>query len=161
MNAQEFKKHFLPCHPRMFATALRLTHNRQAAEDLVQDTMLRLWTKRHRLVIPDNPEAFAVTSLRNLFYDGHRKKRLKENDEEPGDYQLRADKDPGFILEQKMMVSRVRQIIDTLPERQRLIITLRDLKNLSYEEIEAQTGLNPVNIRVALSRARKAVRDNF
>ncbi|MDD2601707.1 MAG: sigma factor-like helix-turn-helix DNA-binding protein, partial [Prevotella sp.] len=36
-----------------------------------------------------------------------------------------------------------------------------DIDNLSYEEIQDQTGLNAVNIRVALSRARKSIRDRL
>lgn len=53
------------------------------------------------------------------------------------------------------------QCINDLPENQRLIITLHDIDELSYEEIEKQTGLNAVNIRVTLSRARKAVREKL
>lgn len=161
MNASEFKKIFLPCHRRMYATAWQLTGNQQEAEDLVQDAMLRLWTKREGLTIPDNAEAFSVTTLRNLFYDQHRKKHLKENDEEPEDYQLRTDRDASDILEHKQGASLVQQVINNLPEKQKLVITLHDIDNLTYEEIEAQTGLSAVNIRVALSRARKAVREKL
>jgi RNA polymerase sigma factor (sigma-70 family) len=161
MDASEFKQIFLPCYRRMYATAWRLTANQQAAEDLVQDAMMRLWTKREKLTIPDNAEAFAVTTLRNLFYDKHRKKRLKENDEEPADYQMHTDRDASDELVAKQEASMVLDVIDQLPDRQRLIITLHDVNNLTYDEIEAQTGLNSVNIRVALSRARKAVREKL
>ncbi len=161
MDASDFKKIFLPCHQRMYAAAWRLTGNQQEAEDLVQDTMLRLWTKREDITAPDKAEAFAVTTLRNLFYDKHRKKHLLENDEQPQEHQVRTDRDASDELESKMEVTRVQQIIDRLPEKQRLVITLHDIDNLSYEEIEVQTGLNSVNVRVALSRARKAVREQF
>jgi RNA polymerase sigma-70 factor (ECF subfamily) len=150
----EFKKIFLPCHQRLYAAAWRLTGNQQEAEDLVQDTLLRLWTKREDITVPDKAEAFAVTALRNLFYDKHRKKHLQKTTNSrrstrcvPTETQRRtAGQDE---------VGRVQQIIDRLPEKQRLVITLHDIDNLSYEEIEAQTGLNAVNVRVALSRARK------
>jgi len=52
-------------------------------------------------------------------------------------------------------------IIAHLPEQQRLIITLRDIEDRSYDEIAAQTGLQAVNIRVLLSRARKQIREQF
>lgn len=161
MDASEFKQVFLPCHRRMYAAAWRLTGNQQAAEDLVQDAMMRLWTKHDNLKIPDNPGAFAVTTLRNLFYDQHRKKHLKENDEEPADHQMHTERDPHDELVAKQEASIVLDIIGELPDRQQLIITLHDVKNLTYDEIEAQTGLNAINIRVALSRARKAVRDKI
>lgn len=161
MDASEFKQIFLPCHRRMYATAWRLTGNQQAAEDLVQDAMMRLWTKRDKLTVPDNAAAFAVTTMRNLFYDQHRKKRLKENDEEPADYQMRTEYDASDELATKQEASMVLEIIKELPERQQLIITLHDINDLTYEEIEQHTGLNAVNIRVALSRARKAVREKL
>ncbi len=161
MDASDFKKIFLPCHRRMYAAAWRLTGNQQEAEDLVQDALLRLWTKRDDLKVPDNAEAFAVTTLRNLYYDQHRKKHLQENDEEPEEHQLHTERDASMELEQQQEASMVAQAIALLPDKQRLVITLHDLDNLSYEEIEAQTGLNSVNVRVALSRARKAVRDKL
>lgn len=161
MDASEFKQIFLPCHRRMYATAWRLTGNQQAAEDLVQDAMMRLWTKRDKLTVPDNAAAFAVTTMRNLFYDQHRKKRLKENDEEPADHQMRTEYDASDELATKQGASMVLEIIRELPERQQLIITLHDINDLTYEEIEQHTGLNAVNIRVALSRARKAVREKL
>lgn len=67
MNASDFKQIFLPCHRRMYTAAWRLTGNQQEAEDLVQDAMMRLWIKRKNIEKPDNAEAFAVTTLRNLF----------------------------------------------------------------------------------------------
>ena len=49
MEASQFKSLFLPCHHKLYAVAWRLTGNSQAAEDLVQETYLRLWTKRHQI----------------------------------------------------------------------------------------------------------------
>lgn len=161
MDASDFKKIFLPCHRRMYAAAWRLTGSQQEAEDLVQDALLRLWTKRNDIKIPDNAEAFAVTTLRNLFYDQHRKKHLNQTDAEPEDYQMPTERDASDDLEDRQQASMAQQIIDALPEKQRLIITLHDIDGMDYDEIERQTGLNAVNIRVALSRARKAVREKL
>ena len=55
----------------------------------------------------------------------------------------------------------VKALIARLPLRQRLVITLRDVKGCSYEEVERLTGLNSVNVRVLLSRARKKIREEF
>ncbi len=158
MDASQFKQLFLPCHRKLFSVAFRLTGNAQEAEDLVQDALLRLWTKRHDLHEPDNAEAFAITTLRHLYYDTQRKKHLLENDEEPQAHWLRTDRDAAHDLEAQQQMALLHRAIEALPQQQRLVITMHDLADLSYEEIGAQTGLTPVNIRVALSRARKAVR---
>ncbi len=80
----------------MYAAAWRLTGNQQEAEDLVQDTLLRLWTKREDIAIPDRAEAFAVIALRTLFYDQRRKKHLLENDDQPQEHQIRTDRMPAM-----------------------------------------------------------------
>lgn len=55
----------------------------------------------------------------------------------------------------------MRRCIARLPEQQRLLITMRDVNNLDYGEIEQATGLGMTNIRVTLSRARKTLREQF
>ena len=64
-------------------------------------------------------------------------------------------------LEVKDEVKQIRSLIARLPEQQKQVVTLRDVKECSYEEIEHITGLNSVNIRVLLSRARKRIREQF
>ena len=61
------------------------------------------------------------------------------------------------------LVERValRTAIDRLPQQQRMVMMLRDVKGCSYEEVERLTGLNAVNVRVLLSRARKKIREEF
>ena len=48
-----------------------------------------------------------------------------------------------------------------LPEQQRMILQLRDVEAYEYEEIEQMLDMKPTAVRVALSRARKAVRDKL
>ena len=55
----------------------------------------------------------------------------------------------------------VRMLIARLPQQQRMVMMLRDVKGCSYEEVERLTGLNAVNVRVLLSRARKKIREEF
>ena len=52
-------------------------------------------------------------------------------------------------------------LIARLPQQQRMVMMLRDVKGCSYEEVERLTGLNAVNVRVLLSRARKKIREEF
>ena len=49
MNAQEFKRRFMPFHRLLYRVAFHLTGNVQNAEDLLQDTYLKLWQKRNEL----------------------------------------------------------------------------------------------------------------
>lgn len=92
MQATEFKQLFLPCHRRLFSVAYRLAGNVQTAEDMVQETFLRLWTQRDKIGNPDNPEAYSVTVLRRLFYDRMRTARLPEVDKDVGVLQAHLHK---------------------------------------------------------------------
>lgn len=64
-------------------------------------------------------------------------------------------------LEVREGARQVKDIIAHLPEQQQRIINMRDIKGCSYEEIEQVTGLNSINVRVLLSRARKKIREEF
>ena len=159
MEASEFKRLFLPCSNKMYLVAWRLTHNRQEAEDLVQETMLKLWTQRDKLNELKNCEAFSVRTLYNIFIDQSRKKHLAMADSPPEGMPLKANEgDASEIMQHKETGIMVTRLIAKLPKQQRDIITLKDIDDFSYEEIAQQTGLSMINIRVHLSRARKQIR---
>ena len=159
MEASEFIRLFLPCSNKLYLVAWRLTHNRQEAEDLVQETMLKLWTQRNKLHELKNSEAFSVRTLHNIFIDQNRKKHLAETDSPPEEMTLKANEcDASEMMQQKETGVIVTRLIAKLPKQQRDIITLKDIDDFSYEEIAQQTGLSMINIRVHLSRARKQIR---
>lgn len=159
MEVSEFKRLFLPCSNKLYLVAWRLTHNRQEAEDLVQETMLKLWTQRNKLHELKNSEAFSVRTLHNIFIDQNRKKHLAETDSPPEEMTLKANEcDASEMMQQKETGIIVTRLIAKLPKQQRDIITLKDIDDFSYEEIAQQTGLSMINIRVHLSRARKQIR---
>ena len=72
-----------------------------------------------------------------------------------------ADPDVSLKIELTESAEIIRKLIKKLPEGQRTIMELRDIDQMSYEEIIKITNLNINTIRVNLSRARKKVRDEF
>lgn len=161
MDASEFKSRYLPCHRRMFLTALRLTRHRQDAEDIVQDAFTKLWELRHDTLADKNVEAYCTRIVHNLFIDRQRRQHLHISAQAADEFNLPDYHATGNKLEQQESENMVMRLIGELPEKQRQIITLRDVEGLTYEEIAQQTGLTEVNIRVLLSRARKTIREQF
>ncbi|MDE5969748.1 MAG: sigma-70 family RNA polymerase sigma factor [Muribaculaceae bacterium] len=162
MTADEFKTVFLPCHQQLYRVAYRLTGNREDAEDIVQETYLKMWNIRDRLDQLDNPVAFCMTTLKNLFVDFLRRKRGDGSpDVNVEDVTIPSDADIGNQIEQRDSVNIVTQLIELLPGNQRDIIRMRDIADLPFEEIEAATGLSPGNIRTLLSRARKKIKEQY
>ena len=161
MQASEFKQLFLPCHRKLFSVAYRLMSNTQAAEDMVQETFLQLWTQRDKIERIDNPEAYSITVLRRLFYDKMRTGHLQEVDKDVGSLQVTSSQNISRQLEAADEYQRVRQLISHLPEPQGRIMLMRDVEDRSFEEISIETGLTEVNVRSILSRARKKIREQI
>ena len=161
MQASEFKQLFLPCHRKLFSVAYRLMSNTQAAEDMVQETFLKLWMQRDKIERVDNPEAYSITVLRRLFYDKMRTGHLQEVDKDVGSLQVTSSQNISRQLEAADEYQRVRQLISHLPELQGRIMLMRDVEDRSFEEISIEIGLTEVNIRSILSRARKKIREQI
>lgn len=163
MFASEFKKKFLPLSRRMYWTAWQFTGNAQEAEDLVQETFLRLWQKRELLDDIKNTEAYCIALIKNLYLNQIRRKKIPITDESSDELTIATEieSDIEEILERKEESLQVKCLIEQLPEQQRKIITLHDMEEMSNEEIQQHTGLQPTNIRVILSRARKTIRDKL
>ncbi len=161
MQASEFKQLFLPCHRKLFSVAYRLMGNAQAAEDMVQETFLKLWMQRDKIERVDNPEAYSITVLRRLFYDRMRTGHLQEVDQDVGSLQVTSSQNISRQLEAADEYQRVRLLISHLPEPQGRIMLMRDVEDRSFEEISIETGFSEVNVRSILSRARKKIREQI
>lgn len=161
MQASDFKQLFLPCHRKLFSVAYRLMSNAQAAEDIVQETFLKLWMQRDKMEKVNNPEAYSITVLRRIFYDKMRARHLQEVDKDVGSLQVSSSQNISKQLEEADEYQRIRQLITHLPEPQARIMLMRDIEDRSFEEISIETGLTEVNIRSILSRARKKIREQI
>ena len=69
MDNISFRTTVLPLGDRLFRLALRITMNRAEAEDVVQDTLLKVWEQRSQWEQIDNLEAFAIATCRNRALD--------------------------------------------------------------------------------------------
>ena len=162
MDAENFKRKFLSFHPKLFRIADALVENKADAEDILQDAYFKLWNKRDELPDIENPEAFCVTLVKNLSLDFLRSPRANRREEEiESVFMLATDSSPEKELETKDKEQQIQQLINRLPENQRQVLRLRGINDCSMDEIEQITGLNAVNIRVLLSRARKVIREQF
>lgn len=162
MNAEQFKNIFLPVSQKLFRLAYRYLEDSQDAEDIVQETFVKLWLMREKLSEIINPEAFATTITRNLCLDKLKSKKTTRIDQ-PSSMNIQNNdyESPYQLMEDQNNHNIIKYLINTLPEQQKTIMVMRDLEEYSFEEIEEQTGFNLNYIRVNLSRARKLVRDEF
>ncbi|NDV93730.1 RNA polymerase sigma factor [Dysgonomonas sp. 521] len=159
MDAETFKKVFLPYHQKLYRIAYRIVQDAANAEDIVQESFIKLWNKRDELGNIDNTEAFAIIILRNTCLDYLRKTK--------NDYHTSYDADIpettslSTQIEIQDDAKYVKSLINKLPEQQRQVMMLKHWDGYTDEEIENMTGISPGNIRVILSRARKTIREQY
>lgn len=162
MDADSFKRLFLPLHPKLFRIAYALVESKADAEDILQDAYCKLWNRRDELAGIQSPEAFCVTLVKNLCLDFLRSAHANRHDKEITEaITLSTDSSPEKELETQDKIRQVRRLINKLPQNQRQVLKLRGINDCSLDEIEQITGLSAVNIRVLLSRARKIIREQF
>lgn len=158
MNSTEFKQRYMPFYKQLYGVAYGLTQSQHDAEDLLQDLYLRLWKKRDRIPPDAANMAYLATAMRNLFFEQRRGKCINTMKLSPDHAPAHAET-PEQHTQWREMEERTRCVIDTLPQNERLVMEARVYNDLSYEEIEQNTGLSPSNIRQLMSRARKKMRE--
>ncbi|TVQ14783.1 MAG: sigma-70 family RNA polymerase sigma factor [Balneolaceae bacterium] len=159
MDRAGFKEHVIPLKHRLYRLAWSMLGDPSDAQDAVQDVFIRLWDKRDSLEQVRNMEAFAVTITKNHCTDRLRKMRavpLEHDDQRAGSHP-----DPEQTTESGDSARLIYNLIQQLPEQQRLVMHLRDIEQMDYSEIESATGLSSEAIRTNLSRARKKIRTLF
>ena len=159
MEINWFKSAIVSLRQNLYLYALKITGNEEEAEDVVQETFLKLWKHRKQLSIMKNPEGFAMQTCKNTCIDYLRSKKIRVDAD---DFHLEAENyTPYTYSEQKNAADLIRRIIEHLPGLQKEIIILRDIEDYELEEIAKITGTEVSAVRMNLSRARKKVRDVF
>ena len=133
------------------------------ADDVAQDTLLRLWTRRDTIDSYRSIEALAMVMARNRTIDLLRREHTGKYvslDESPYDSPDTAP-DPHENLETDEAGTRLHSIIASLPSAQQALIRMRHVEEMEIDEIAAVTGSSPEAIRVMLSRARRHIKDLF
>ena len=158
MEAETFKQRFLSFHPKLYRIALALVESPEDAEDILQEAYTKLWSKRYSLEAVQQPEAFAVTIVRNLCLDFLRSPRTNSRSEPLETVILHCEDSPERQVETRDQLRQVVRLIQELPPNQQQVIRLRGMEDCSVEEIAEITGFSPANVRTLLSRARKYIK---
>ena len=160
MKPFEFEQLIAPFKDKVFRFAKRLLVSTEEAEDATQEVMVRLWNKKETLVNYNSVEALAMTMTKNFCLDQLKSKRASNLQLVHSNYrdnQVGVDQQ----LEAKDSWNWVEKMINELPEQQRLIIQMRDIEEFEFTEIAAVLEMNETAVRVALSRARKTIREQL
>lgn len=161
MKTISFRNDILPLKDKLYRLALRITLNTQEAEDVVQDTLMKLWQQQDAWQQIRSLEAYCMTVCRRQALD---KAALAANhnltlDGQPEQMAPQHTPDQALSLNERMAL--VRRLMDSLPEVQRSIVQLRDVEGYPYKEIADVLQLSETQVKVYLHRARKFIRNEI
>lgn len=158
MNRQEFQIQISKIKNKLFRFSFNIVNDAAEAEDVVQEVFIKLWKKRDHLAEINNIEAWCMRVTRNLSIDKTRSKHrrtegFKEGfdmkDEAPSPYQQMAGGD---------IFSKIKKLMQLLPDKQRMVMELRDIEGLSYQEVAEALEISLDQVKVNIYRARIAMR---
>ncbi len=135
--------------------------NREEAEDIVQDTLLKLWERRSELSSVNNLEAYAISAARHLALD---RIGLMNNKVIPFDTE-QHDRADNYPLQSEQMIhseqtARIHDTINQLPEKQRTALQLRDIEGKTYKEIAEIMQISESDVKINIYRGRDFLKKN-
>lgn len=155
MDLEEFKRIYLPMKDKLYRFALRYVQDSMAAEDVVQEVYLRIWRKRFDLVGLEKPDAYCMTITRNLSLNYLQDKNRKNADIDAVAPPVSTAKSPDAGLESDDKLAVIRAAIKTLSERQQMVLHLREVEELTYDQIAEAMELSLAMVKSELFRARQ------
>lgn len=144
-------------HERLYRLAFHLVRDRDEAEDVVQETFIRAWQRRGELRDPGAVVPWLSRIARNAARDRLRWWKRRPDRERAG--AERADELPGADLQLAAgeRAAEVRRALDVLSEKHRVILLLREVEDMSYEQIAELLDLPIGTVESRLHRARGAL----
>lgn len=169
---QEFSELAFPYMDEMYAGAMRMTRNPQAAQDLAADVFARAWKSFHQFERGTNMRAWLYRILTNTYINEYRRKKRQglpvdidqyENQDEFYIYNKIAEgatasneaEDPAKAVLAKFAEQDIVNAMEQLPDGYRETVILSDMQGLSYEEISQALDIPIGTVRSRLNRGRR------
>lgn len=165
-NADAFKELVLRYKDRLVNFLFRFTGNRETAEDLSQDTLLKLYKNKHRYTEIAKFSTWLYTIALNEAKSNYRKFKRQNTfsineyyDDDHSDFQLKSDQlQPDEEANAATEAAQIQKAIDSLNKKHKEVILLRDVQELEYEEIAKILDIPTGTVRSRLNRARESLK---
>lgn len=164
MTLEQFESAVLEHRNRVYGFALHFLGSRQEAEDVTQDVFIRLWDNRERIDV-DTQLSWVLRVARNACVDQYRKRRTRDNRHDSSvdaaSEVAATMEDPDQQIDNEKLRQQIMDSVDRLKEPYKSIVVLREIQDLSYEEIGVALELPLTSVKVYLHRARKMLRETL
>lgn len=158
----KFHSIVLPLKNKLYRFALSIVYDSAEAEDIVQDIMLKLWSKKDEWDQIENLEAYCFKATKNLSLDKLASKELRKTesiDEDKESSSITEHETPFSLISRKETQSNIYKCIEQLSENQKMVFQLREIEEMSYKEIAEALDITEDSVKVNLFRARKKIKE--
>ena len=165
-DAQSFEMLILKYQSRLFATVLNVVKDRELAEDIVQEAYMKGFEKLDTL---KNHEQFypwlkriALNLALNHFERAKRVMDVESEEDETSFFERIPDgESPEELLVKEELKRYVRLFVEALPDKLRVVVILREIEDMSYEEISEMMNIPIGTVRSRLFNARQMIKDRL
>jgi len=180
LQRHDFEKQAVPLLGELYASALRLTKQKENAEDLVSEVYTKAWKAIGQFEPGTNLRAWLYKILTNTYINHYRKKKREpamveldkpvENNggQEPVslyDHLVETNpspsENPERVLTNHFLDRDMKRAIESLPEEFRLVVVLADVQSFSYQDIAEMLDIPIGTVRSRLWRGRRLLQQNL
>ena len=161
MKEISFRNDILPLKDKLYRLALRITFDTAEAEDIVQETLIRVWDKRNEWPQLNSIEAYCLTICRHLSLDRSEKKEAQHVALDESLHSRPDTSTPYDSLTAREGLGLLQKLLKELPQTQQDIVQLREIEGKSYKEIAAILNLSEEQVKVYLFRARQRIKQKY
>ena len=162
MTAAEFKTQFDALEHLLIGFSMKLTHNREDARDLFQETAYRAFRNREKFAQGTNFKAWVTTIMRNTFINNYRKRRVRNHVEQPIEEHLEAVRSRATHNRagSNIMTQELHGMIDDLKENYRRPF-LMFYRGFHYKEISEQLDIKIGTVKSRIFFARQQLKEKI
>lgn len=160
MDKRDFVVEIQKHTPKMKALALAILKNEDLVKDGLQEVAIKLWNQLDYFTKVTNKEAYCMRIIKNWCFD---QLQLKANNHLRLVYRKVTDNQEESETENDVdkRYKTIESLVEELPDKQRIIIELKDFKGFDFEEIAELLEMEQGSVRVNLSRARKRLKKMY
>ena len=156
MTQETFKNTVFVLRDEMYRFAKRFVTSMDEAEDVVQDLMMKFWQMKEELSQYSNIKSFALKCVKNECLN-----RLKHYEVKQGFAGLQLHRSELYQMDTNNMKERILKFINLLPDKQKMVIHLKDVEEYDVSEIAEIMEIEENAVRVNLMRARQKVKEQL
>lgn len=158
MDHQVFERLFREYFPPLMAFSRRILGDEDDAREVVHQVFIKLWEKRGDIDLSTSLKSYLFTAVNNRSLNVIRDRKKFTREEMPegvGEWDVSAE------LESMELEEKIRGVIDSLPERCRVIFELNRFDGLKYSEIASQLDISVKTVENQMSKALKILREQL